>query len=103
LLLTKSHKYSYSHLFAAEGSKYTKYHKREETLTTSNMAQTDIPDAQRRIGSRDKDVPWYTDSIESRLGPSARKLLEEYSHIPADQVESHIYAIVSSLTLLPSL
>jgi SAM-dependent methyltransferase len=61
------------------------------------MAQTDIPDAQQKIGSRDKDVPWYNDSIGSQLGPSARKLLEEYSHIPVDQVESHIYAIVRAL------
>jgi hypothetical protein len=89
-------------LFAAKAGKYTKqdYIEGKEGRTASVMAHTDIPDAQTRIGSRDKDVPWYTDSIGSRLGPSARKLLEEYSHIPADQVESHIYAVVR---LLPSL
>lgn len=58
------------------------------------MAHTDIPGVSRMIGSKDKDVPWYTNSIGSRLGPSARKLLEEYSHVPAEQVEDHIYIIV---------
>jgi hypothetical protein len=64
--------------------------------TGPSMANTYIPDAQRKIDSREKDVPWYTDSIGTRLGPAARKLLEEYSHIPPEQVESHIFAVVGS-------
>lgn len=59
------------------------------------MSVTQIPDAEARNGPRDKSVSWYTDKMTGELGDSARKLLEEYSHIPSDQVESHVYAIVS--------
>ena len=58
------------------------------------MAQTDIPDAPKKIDNRDKDVPWYNPNLGQKLGDSARELLESYSKIPADDVEDHVYRIV---------
>lgn len=58
------------------------------------MAETDIPDAAQRIGSRDKTVGWYEPTLGEKLTPSARELFEAYSKIPADEVESHVYKIV---------
>jgi len=57
------------------------------------MAQTDIPDAEKRIGNRDKTVPWYNPDLGSKLTPSARQLFETYSKIPSDSVEDHVYKI----------
>ena len=58
------------------------------------MAQTDIPNALQKIEAREKDVPWYNPDIGSKLGASARELLENYSKIPAAKVEDHVYKIV---------
>jgi hypothetical protein len=58
------------------------------------MAQTDIPDALQKIEAREKDVPWYNPDIGNKLGDSARELLENYSKIPAAEVEDHVYKIV---------
>jgi hypothetical protein len=58
------------------------------------MAQTDIPNALAKIQERSKDVPWYNPDIGNRLGDSARELLENYSKIPASEVEDHVYKIV---------
>jgi hypothetical protein len=46
--------------------------------------------------SRNKstDVAWYNEDVGNKLGPKAREILEEYSKIPADQVESHVSKIV---------
>lgn len=66
------------------------------------MAQTDIPDAAAKIGSRDKNVPWYIPSLDEKLIPSTRELFESYSKIPANEVENHVYKIVSP-HVLPSL
>jgi hypothetical protein len=85
-------------LYTADAGKAKKIITEQTGHTGPSMANTDIRDAQTKIGSRDKDVPWYTDSIGTRLGPATRKLLEEYSHIPAEQVESHIFAVVGSPT-----
>ncbi|KUJ13956.1 uncharacterized protein LY89DRAFT_709008 [Mollisia scopiformis] len=57
------------------------------------MAQTDIPDAERKIGTRDKDVPWYNPDIGNKLSPSARELLETYSKILSAEVENHVKRI----------
>jgi len=57
------------------------------------MAHTDIPNAAAKIRARDTDVPWYNESIGDQLGPTARQLLENYSHIPSSEVESYVYAI----------
>jgi hypothetical protein len=58
------------------------------------MAHTDIPDAQAKIASREKEVPWYNPNLGDKLGDSARALLENYSGIPAGEVEAHVYKIV---------
>lgn len=59
------------------------------------MAHTDIPDALEKIGTRNKNVPWYNEDMGSKLGAAARSLLENYSHIPSAEVEPHIYSVVS--------
>lgn len=56
------------------------------------MAHTADPD---EVAKGDTNVPWYANSIGARLGKSARELLENYSKIPADEVESHVFKIVS--------
>jgi hypothetical protein len=47
-----------------------------------------------QIGSRDKTVAWY-DKTFSGVPADARELLEKYSQIPPDQIESHVLSIVS--------
>ncbi|KAF2120402.1 hypothetical protein BDV96DRAFT_567159 [Lophiotrema nucula] len=37
-------------------------------------------------------LPWYTEDVEGILTPKARKIFEEYSDIPPDQVIPHIQA-----------
>jgi len=59
------------------------------------MADTNVPDAEMKIAKRDKEVPWYNPNIGNKLGTSARELLENYSKIPASEVEDHVYKIVS--------
>ena len=61
------------------------------------MAHTDIPDAQAKINTREKDVPWYNPNLGDKLSAPARELLENYSGIPAGEVEAHIYKIVGLL------
>jgi hypothetical protein len=56
------------------------------------MAYTAHPDGAVK---GDTNVPWYANSIGTRLGKTARQLLENYSKIPADEVESHVFKIVS--------
>jgi hypothetical protein len=67
------------------------------SLIITIMAQTDIPDAAQKIGSRDKNVPWYNPSLGAKLTPSARQLFETYSKIPAESVDDHVYKIVRSI------
>ena len=59
------------------------------------MAWTDVPDVEAKINAREKNVPWYNPSIDKKLGPSVRELLENYSKIPQAEVEDHVYKIVS--------
>jgi hypothetical protein len=58
------------------------------------MAWTDVPDVEAKINAREKNVPWYNPSIDKKLGPSVRELLENYSKIPQAEVEDHVYKIV---------
>ena len=46
-------------------------------------------------GSRSVSWPWYHHCLTNELTPEARIMLEFYSRIPAANVESHIYSIVS--------
>jgi hypothetical protein len=41
-----------------------------------------------------KENCWYYQDIDGRIKPESRKLLEEYSHIPSEDVDSHIYKMV---------
>jgi len=60
------------------------------TFKTDNLSPTSTP----RVGSHDKSVPWYRDSLPaSKLSPQVRDLFETYSKIPADEVESHVYKL----------
>jgi hypothetical protein len=59
------------------------------------MAHTDIPNALAKIEAREKGVPWYDPEIGKKLGDSARELLENYSRVPAAEVEDHVYRIVN--------
>ena len=43
--------------------------------------------------------PWYHEVLQHELTAEARQLLEKYSKIPPDQIESHIYKIVSDLPM----
>lgn len=45
------------------------------------------------IGSRDRSVAWY-DKTFSGVPADARELLEKYSKIPPDEVESHVLSMV---------
>jgi hypothetical protein len=54
--------------------------------------------------TRSKQFPWYQESFGSRLTPTCRQLLEEYSRIPPAEVESHVYKMVrvrNSIILSP--
>ncbi|TVY67440.1 Methyltransferase trt5 [Lachnellula suecica] len=64
-----------------------------EVNRSSKMAETDVPDARAKIGRREKDVPWYNPDMGDKLGKPARELLENYSGIPASEVEEHVYRI----------
>lgn len=42
--------------------------------------------------------PWYHTTIGKRLGPEARELLENYSHIPPEEVDAHVYKMVCNIS-----
>lgn len=56
------------------------------------MSQTFAEIMQNRLS---KENRWYYKSIDNHVPLPSRKLLEDYSHIPADEVDSHIYEMVS--------
>jgi hypothetical protein len=43
-----------------------------------------------------KQFPWYQASFGSRLTTECRQLLEEYSRIPPEEVEGHVYGMAVS-------
>ncbi|KAI9709808.1 MAG: hypothetical protein M1812_007600 [Candelaria pacifica] len=47
---------------------------------------------EKRPGTRDKDVPWYTEDVEA-ISDEARGLLVNYSKIPAENVNAHILRV----------
>jgi hypothetical protein len=56
-----------------------------------------------RLERYSKENPWYYKDLTNHLAPISRKLLEEYSHIPPEDVDAHVYKLVrlhSSLTHL---
>ena len=46
-------------------------------------------------GARSVSWPWYHHTLTTELTVDARTLLERYSKIPPDRVETHIYRVVS--------
>lgn len=57
---------------------------------SSTTTQTDN---QVRADRLSKDVPWYHKEIEA-FRPAGRELLENYSHIPPNDIEPHVFEIV---------
>ncbi|KUJ18433.1 uncharacterized protein LY89DRAFT_746723 [Mollisia scopiformis] len=57
------------------------------------MAQSSTQTVSIENDKSSKDVPWYSKDMTSQLGAPARDLLERYSKIPADEVETHIYSV----------
>lgn len=49
-------------------------------------------------GARSVSWPWYHHVLQDELTPDARTLLETYSKIRPDEVESHIYRMASNTT-----
>lgn len=47
-----------------------------------------------QVGTHSKDAPWYSKPLVN-LTPPARELLENYSGIPAEDVEAHVMEVVS--------
>jgi len=43
--------------------------------------------------TNDRDVIWYKKNIESRVTPTVRDLLENYSKIPSSEVVSHVHTV----------
>jgi hypothetical protein len=43
------------------------------------------------------EVAWYNNVVGPKLGPTARQILEGYSKIPADQLNSHVSKIVGPI------
>jgi hypothetical protein len=61
----------------------------------ANLAQRSALAAEApSLDRSSKENRWYFKELGSHLSPSSRKLLEEYSSIPAKDVESHIYKMV---------
>ena len=51
------------------------------------------PEVNPDIKAQNKNVQWYKADLET-VSPQARELLENYSHIPPDEVIPHILKIV---------
>jgi hypothetical protein len=44
---------------------------------------------------RSRKHPWYNESINGKLDDKIREILKVYSHIPEEDIEPHIYKVVS--------
>jgi hypothetical protein len=51
--------------------------------------------SQPLVGVRDKNIPWYDNSLV--LQDEARELLEKYSNIEPDKVKEHVLFMVCYL------
>ena len=51
-------------------------------------------------GARSVSWPWYHHEIGDELTLEAKQVLEMYSRVLPDQMESHIYRIVSLQTIV---
>ena len=52
-----------------------------------------LQDSEASTPHGSRDVPWYKAQVEN-VSPECRELLEHYSHIAPDRVETHILEIV---------
>ncbi|KAI9658081.1 MAG: hypothetical protein M1821_002741 [Bathelium mastoideum] len=59
---------------------------------TSQTEKASDPDWARRYTTT-KDVPFYVENIDEKVGPDVRRLLEDYSKIPPEDVLPHVYEI----------
>jgi hypothetical protein len=53
------------------------------------------PSSTLQVGSTDQTAKWFDETVT--VPPQARELLEEYSHVPAADVQDHVIALVSLL------
>jgi hypothetical protein len=51
-----------------------------------------MPQIDPTTNERARDVSFYMDD-DPKIAPEARSLLQDYSHVPSEQVESHVRAI----------
>lgn len=59
------------------------------------MSSNDMLAVGKDHPARSRKLPWYQTSLGNKLSPEARKLFEQYSKIPAQEVDAHIYRVVS--------
>lgn len=62
---------------------------------TVTQTWADAKEEDLRMGSRNKNVGWYTPTLEN-ISDAQRDLLENYSKIEPDRVIPHILEVVSS-------
>ena len=48
-----------------------------------------------QISERSRDVAWYHPQL-TEVPPAAREILEQYSKIPASDIEKHVFDIVGN-------
>ena len=60
----------------------------------AELADKTLPEGGNKYS---KDNPWYYENLAGHLALESRKLLEEYSHIPPEDVEAHVYKLVHRL------
>lgn len=58
------------------------------------MEQQAAPPDPSKLDRSSKENRWYYKDLTSHLPAMSRKLLEEYSQIPAEDVDSHVYKVV---------
>lgn len=63
------------------------------------MSSSDLLAVGKDHAARSKKLPWYQASLGNKLSPEARQLFEQYSKIPAQEVEAHVYISVSSFNI----
>ncbi len=61
------------------------------------MTDSPVPS---RLEKYSKENPWYYKDLTSHLAPISRKLLEEYSQIPPEDVDAHVYKLVTLHSIL---
>ena len=70
----------------------------KHSIMASQTNKTDgssVVATQDQLGSRSRDVAWYSKDI-SEIPEAAREVLEKYSKVPAENVKDHVTKVVSS-------